>query len=722
MTIVRTRALRRFFAAVVAASLAIAPPVVVAQTPAKAAVDPALNSIDAIDVAQAEGGRVVVKIRTRDALPNPPVGFAISNPPRLAFDFPNTANGLGKSGQEVGNTDLRSVRLGQAAGRTRVVFNLARPLKYESALDGKTFTVTIQGGSDTTASAVGESSTHFSQGKANVAHAVLNVDFRRGKGGEGQVIVDMSDNTTGIDIRRQGKSIVVDFVQADLPAALQRRLDVTDFATPVDSIEATRQGSNARLLISPRGNWEHSAYQTDTRLIVEVKQVVEDPTKIGAASGRGYIGDRLSLNFQNIEVRAVLQVIADFTGLNIITSDTVTGNLTLRLKDVPWDQALDIILQSKGLDMRKNGTVVWIAPRDELATKEKLQLEAQQQILELEPTRTESFQLNYQRAEALQKLLADPAQRVLSKRGSAVVDGRTNTLFVQDIGTKLDDVASLIKKIDVAVKQVMIEARIVEAADTFGRSLGARLGVLTRPGESGFQPFGGDRVQMALGGNVRSVGVQTTQAQDYATSFFPDSLSVNLPAATLGTGTQVGAFTFSLFNPSQTRFLNLEISALQVDARGKIVSSPRVITADNVEANIEQGTEIPYQTATASGATSISFRKATLSLRVKPQITPDDNVMMKLDVHKDSIGINTNAGPSIDTRQVTTEVLVENGGTVGIGGIYTQDEQTSLNKIPLLGDIPFLGFFFRNERRSNDRRELLVFVTPRILKDSLTLR
>lgn len=719
MMTVRSTAMRRVCASVVAFVLAFSVPLH-AQTPAKPAADPSLNTIEAIDVAQAEGGRVVVKIRTRDALPNPPVGFAISNPPRLAFDFPNTQNGMGKSGQEVGNTDLRSVRVGQANGRTRVVFNLSRPLKYEAALDGKTFMVTIQGGSDATA--VANESTHFAQGKGNVAHAVLNVDFRRGRGGEGQVIVDMSDNTTGIDIRRQGKSVVVDFVQAELPASLQRRLDVTDFATPVDAVEATKQGSNARLVISPRGNWEHSAYQTDTRLIVEIKPVVEDPTKIGAASGRGYVGDRLSLNFQNIEVRAVLQVIADFTGLNIITSDTVTGNLTLRLKDVPWDQALDIILQSKGLDMRKNGTVVWIAPRDELATKEKLQLEAQQQILELEPTRTESFQLNYQRAEALQKLLADPAQRVLSKRGSAVVDGRTNTLFVQDIGTKLDEVALLIKKVDVAVKQVMIEARIVEASDTFGRSLGARLGILNKVGTSGFSPFGGDRVQMALGGNVRSVGVQTTQAQDYATSFFPDSLSVNLPAATLGTGTQVGAFTFSLFNPNQTRFLNLEISALQVDARGKIVSSPRVITADNVEANIEQGTEIPYQTATASGATSISFRKATLSLKVKPQITPDDNVIMRLDVHKDSIGVNTNAGPSIDTRQVTTEVLVENGGTVGIGGIYTQDEQTSMSKIPLLGDIPVIGFFFRNERRSNDRRELLVFVTPRILKDSLTLR
>ncbi len=685
-------------------------------------VEPGMNAIDAVDVLSGQGGKVVVKITTREPLANPPVAFSINNPPRIAFDFPGTANGMGKSTQEVGNTELRSVRLGQSAGRTRVVLNLTRPVKYDAQLDGKTYTITLQAGAAGPTVSTANESTTFAKGKNTMPHSLLNVDFRRGKAGEGQVVIDLSDNLTGIDIRRQGKSVVIDFIQTEIPSNLQRRLDVTDFATPVDIVEATKQGNNAKIVISPRGNWEHSAYQTDNRMIVEIKTIVEDPTKIGAASGRGYTGDKLSLNFQNIEVRAVLQVIADFTGLNIITSDTVGGNLTLRLKDVPWDQALDIILQAKGLDMRKNGNVVWIAPRDELATKEKLALEAQQQIQELEPIRTESFQLNYMKAEAFQKIVSDPNQRLLTKRGSAVIDPRTNTLFVQDTPSKLEEFAALIKKIDIAVRQVMIEARIVEASDTFGRSLGARLGTVTLGG-NGLQPFGGDRARLFVGGNVRSVGVQTGQAQDYATSFFPDSLAVNLPAPGLGAGSgSAGAFTFTLFNPGQTSFLNLEISALQLDARGKLISSPRVITADNVEANIEQGTEIPYQTATASGATSISFRKATLSLKVKPQITPDDNVIMKLDVHKDSIGVTTNAGPAIDTKQVTTEVLVENGGTVGIGGIYTQDETTQQSKIPLLGDIPIIGFFFRNERRFNDRRELLVFVTPRILKDNLTVR
>ena len=711
-----TRSLALLRALVVGAALALSSGQGLAAR--EEAPEPGANAIEAVEALSAQGGRVVVRIRTREPLANAPAAFAINNPPRIAFDFPGTVNGMGKSTQEIGNTDLRSVRLGQSGGRTRVVLNLARPVKYETLMDGRQFVISLQGGGGV-AMGLANDTQQFAKGKGNAPHSLLNIDFRRGKGGEGQLVVDMSDNATGIDIRRQGKSVIVDFVQTEIPASLQRRLDVTDFATPVDMVEASRQGGNARLVITPRGNWEHSAYQADNRLIVEVKPVVEDPTKIGAASGRGYVGDKLSLNFQNIEVRAVLQVIADFTGLNIITSDTVGGNLTLRLKDVPWDQALEIILQAKGLDMRKNGNVVWIAPRDELATKEKLALEAQQQIQELEPTRTESFQLNYMKAESFQAIVSDPNQRLLSKRGSAVIDPRTNTLFVQDTPSKLEEIATLIKKIDISVRQVMIEARIVEASDTFGRSLGARLGVITLGrGLNSANPS-----RFFVGGQSRSLLVQTGQMETYGASGFPDSYAVNLPAPDLGAGSgSSSAFSFTLFNPGQTRFLNLELSALQLDARGKLISSPRVITADNIEANIEQGTEIPYQTATASGATSIMFRKATLSLKVKPQITPDDNVIMRLNVHKDSVGVTTNAGPAIDTKQVSTEVLVENGGTVGIGGIYTQDETSQMSKVPLLGDIPYLGFFFRNERRLNQRRELLVFVTPRILKEATASR
>jgi type IV pilus assembly protein PilQ len=391
---------------------------------------------------------------------------------------------------------------------------------------------------------------------------------------------------------------------------------------------------------------------------------------------------------------------------------------------VPWDQALDIILQSKGLDMRKTGNVVWIAPRDELATREKLALEAQAQIAELEPIRTETFQLNYQRAESFTKILTDEKQRILSKRGSAVVDPRTNTLFIQDTPSRLEEIRRLIRKVDVPVRQVMIESRIVEALDTFSRNLGVRLGHTDLTGLRGGTPGqplpGGVGVRTLVGGNLSSLGVQTGQTPDTPTSFIPDSLSVNLPAGTIG-GSQPGLFSFLLFNNRGTRFLNLELSALQADGRGKIISSPRVITADQVEATIEQGTEIPYQQATSSGATAVQFKKATLSLKVKPQITPDDNVIMSLNVHKDSVGQQTLSGPSIDTKQVTTEVLVENGGTVVIGGIYTQDERTTVTKVPVLGDLPYIGFLFKTTTKFDNRNELLIFVTPRILKETMRL-
>jgi type IV pilus assembly protein PilQ len=469
------------------------------------------------------------------------------------------------------------------------------------------------------------------------------------------------------------------------------------------------------MVITPRGAWEHSAYQTDNRFIVEVKRVVDDGNRLVQP---GFSGEKLSLNFQNVEVRAVLQVIADFTGLNVITSDTVGGSLTLRLKDVPWDQALDIILQSKGLDMRKTGNVVWIAPRDELATREKLALEARSQIADLEPLRTESMQVNYQKAADFQTLLSDPKQRILSKRGSAVVDVRTNTVFVQDTATRLEEVRKLLKQIDIPVRQVMIESRIVEANDTFSRNLGARLGFNDRTGQ-GFRVGSGQGVNALAGGSLSSTGFTTGQIA--TTPQFNESLFVNLPAQGLS-GANPGVFSFLLFNDKSTKFLNLELSALQADGKGKIISSPRVITADKIEATIEQGTEIPYQQATSSGATSVSFRKATLSLKVKPQITPDDNVIMNLKVNKDSVGQNTLSGPSIDTKQVATEVLVENGGTVVIGGIYTQDERSTTTKVPVLGDLPYVGFLFKNNQRVDDRRELLIFISPKILKDGASLR
>jgi len=675
------------------------------------------NSIESINVSPATGGRVMVRVTMKQPPASPPAGFTVSNPPRIAFDFPNTTSALGRSTQEVAEGDLRSFNVVQAGDRTRLVLNLARSTGYDTQIEGRALLITLQ--SVAAAASPAGATTHFAEVRpGDQRHALRDVDFRRGNAGEGRVVVDLSDSSVGIDLKLQGKTIVVDFVNTALPRNLQRRLDVSDFGTLVQTIDAFPQGGNTRLVIEPRGTWEHTAYQTDTRFIVEVKTQPEDTGRI--ARGGGYTGEKLSLNFQNVEVRAVLQVIADFTGLNIITSDTVGGNLTLRLKDVPWDQALDIILQAKGLDMRKTGNVVWIAPRDELATREKLALEAQQQIVDLEPTRTEAFQLNYQKGADLQKLLADPQQRVLSKRGSAVVDPRTNTIFVMDTPTRLEEVRKLIRRIDVPVRQVMIESRIVEASDTFGRNLGVRLGYHDMTGQgflAGTQ--NGVNVRSLIGGQISDTGFHTGQVATAPP--FNDSLSVNLPAPGLA-GANPGAFSMVLFRESSAKFVNLELTALQADGKGKIVSSPRVITADQVEATIEQGTEIPYQQATSSGATSVSFKKATLSLKVKPQVTPDDNVIMNLNIHKDSVGQNTLAGPSIDTKQIVTEVLVENGGTVVIGGIYQQTEINQTNKVPVLGDLPFLGFLFKQNLRQDDRSELLIFITPRILKDGLTLR
>ena len=676
----------------------------------------AQNSIEAVNVSAQQGGSTLVKITLKGAPAATPASFVVNNPPRIAFDFPGTTNGSGKTTHEIGEGDVRRINIVQAGDRSRLVLETSRQLGYDAKIEGNTILVTLGGAVAAGTSTPAPAAQTFAQVKpGDGKHSLRDVDFRRGRTGEGRIMVDLSDNQVGIDLRTQGRSLIIDFLNTAVPKNLARRLDVVDFGTPVESIETYPQGNGTRMVITPRGTWEHSAYQTDNRFIVEVKKVVDDGSRLVQP---GFTGEKLSLNFQNVEVRAVLQVIADFTGLNVITSDTVGGSLTLRLKDVPWDQALDIILQSKGLDMRKTGNVVWIAPRDELATREKLALEAKSQIADLEPLRTESMQVNYQKAADFQTLLSDPKQRILSKRGSAVVDVRTNTVFVQDTASRLEEVRKLLKQIDIPVRQVMIESRIVEANDTFSRNLGARLGYNDRTGQ-GFRVGSGNGVNALAGGSLSTTGFTTGQIATQPQ--FNESLFVNLPAQGLS-GANPGVFSFLLFNDKSTKFLNLELSALQADGKGKIISSPRVITADKIEATIEQGTEIPYQQATSSGATSVSFRKATLSLKVKPQITPDDNVIMNLKVNKDSVGQNTLSGPSIDTKQVATEVLVENGGTVVIGGIYTQDERSTTTKVPVLGDLPYVGFLFKNNQRVDDRRELLIFISPKILKDGATLR
>jgi type IV pilus assembly protein PilQ len=674
------------------------------------------NSIEAFDVAQ-QGGNIVVRIATKDPLKAVPPSFTVANPARIVFDFAGTTNALGRNAQDVNQGELRSMNLVQGSDRTRLVLNLRRSVAHQVAIDGKNIVVTLSAASAAPAGAAGQTA-HFAEGRGDTKHAIREVDFRRGNAGEGRIMVDLTDTSTGIDIRQQGQNIVIEFLKTSLPENLRRRLDVVDFATPVQTVSTFQQGENVRMVIEAKGQWEHNAYQSDTQFVVEVKAAVQDPSKL---SQRGrYTGEKLSLNFQNVEVRAVLNVIADFTDLNIITSDTVGGNITLRLKDVPWDQALDIILQTRGLDMRKSGNVIWIAPRDELATREKLALESQSQINELEATRTEAFQMNYQKAADVQKLLSDTTQRMLSKRGSAVVDARTNTLFVQDTPSRLEEVRKLIARIDVAVRQVMIEARIVEASELFNKNLGVRFGYHDLNGNS--RVLGNNSPRIAMGGTLDDVaGHAAAGAQGGVPSFIPGSLSANMPAAGLNSF-NAGVFSFVLFNSALTRFLNLEISALEADGKGKTISSPRVLTADQVEAVIEQGTEIPYQQATSSGATSVAFRKANLSLRVKPQITPDGNIIMTLDVNKDEPGATTPAGVSISTKHIKTEVLVENGGTVVIGGIYDQRDRQDNTRVPFFGDLPYIGFLFRNQVNTSSKTELLVFITPRIVTERMTVR
>jgi len=696
------------FIACVWASLALA------QTPP--------NSVEAFNVSQ-QSGKVIVRLTLKEALKAQPGSFTVANPARIAFDLPNTVNGLGRNSQNIGEGELLSMNMVQAGERTRMVLNLRRSVAYDTQIDGKNLVIVLAGAPAVAASGGAAAVTHFVEARQQDTHTVRDIDFRRGKGGEGRIVVDLSDSSTGIDIRAQGQNLVIDFFKTSLPDKLRRRLDVTDFGTAVQSINTFGQGDNVRMVITPKGLWEHSAYQTDTQFVVEVKTVVPDPNKLTQGSKAGYSGEKLSLNFQNVEVRSVLNVIADFTDLNIITSDAVGGSLTLRLKDVPWDQALQIILDTRGLDMRKNGNVVWIAPRDELATKEKLMLESQQQIGELEAVRTESFQLNYQKAVDVQTLLNSPNQKVLSKRGSAVVDGRTNTVFVQDVPTRLEEVRKLISQIDVPVRQVMIEARIVEASDTFSKNLGAKLGYNTM--KDGGQRLLGPSARYNVGGQLSSTGQLTrNDAGQQLVTGTPDITqvqNVNLPATGLG-GFNPGVISTILFNKNFTQFITMELTALEADGKGKIISSPRVLTGDKVEALIEQGTELPYQSATSSGATSVSFRKANLSLKVKPQITPDGNIIMTLDINKDSVGQVTAAGFAIDTKHVKTEVLVENGGTVVIGGIFSQDERTTTTKVPLFGDIPVLGNLFKNNSKQDNKTELLVFITPRIVDDRLTVR
>mgnify|MGYP000167917932 CR=1 FL=1 len=666
------------------------------------------NRIEKIDVATLPGEKLSVKVILSRPLQNVPAGFTMANPSRIALDFPDTTSALQKNLMSVDQGVLRSMNIAQGKSRTRVVFNLNKPTAYTTSLNGSEVSIVLQ--ASETAGVGAATVTRFAEASpsAGQRHSVSNVDFMRGKNGEGRIIVDLSDSATGIDIRQQGQKILVDFLDADLPENLQRRLNVTDFATPVLHVDTMRSGKNVRMTIEPKGLWEHSAYQADRKFIIDVRPLVEDPNKLTRSGKQGYTGEKLSLNFQDVEVRSVLQVIADFTGFNIITGDNVSGNLTLRLKDVPWDQALDIIMQTRGLGMRKNGNVIWIAPNEELAAKEKSRLEAEQEIADREPLVTQSFVVKYQKAADIKKLISDTKQPMLSKRGSAVIDPLSNTIFVQDTEKSLTKIEKIINQIDVPIRQVLIEGRIVLADDGFSKALGARFGVARN------KFFGTGSVNEKHEYSVGSTLSSIYSTQNTGVTTTPNDLNVNLPVTN-----PTGSIGLSLFRLASGLLLNLELSAAEADNKTRTISSPKVITGNQQKAIIESGVDIPYQEASSAGNTSTSFKKATLGLEVTPQITPDNKINMDLLVKKDSRGEATNNVPSINTNRVETKVLVDNGETAVLGGIYEEISTKNTNKVPLFGDLPIVGRLFKRTSESIDKNELLIFITPRLIDDSL---
>ncbi len=711
--------------------------------------------IEDVSVSKAQGGRTVVTFAIKGEGAAAPTAFAIAAPPRLVLDFANTGTS-GRGSAELSDPVIRSYNLVQAQGRTRAVLNLNRPQAYEVRMEAGRAVVTLFDpvGASVAAAAGPEAGRFAAAAPSESAPSTIrDVDFRRGQNGEGRLIIDLSDPNAGVEIKPQGRVLLIDLFKTNIPRNLERKLDVTDFGTPVQTIDTQVQGGNVRFVVEPKGLWEHSAYQTDTRLIVEVKQIIEDPNKLTQGSRPGYKGEKLSLNFQDIAVRSVLQVIGDFTGLNIIVSDTVTGNVTLRLKDVPWDQALDLVMQARSLDMRKNGNVVWIAPKEELALKEKQELEAKAQVADIEPLRTEIFQLNYQKAEEIRRLLlsgsgsggapaaggvgtAAPgttlptAGGLLSRRGTVTVDTRTNIVVVTDTPSKLDEVRRLLQRIDIAVKQVLIEARVVIADDKFSRQLGARFGIgagIHRNGRN--VGISGRPLADADQANIPSTSTVTGfPPWSYYWRVKPDQQSggfvgeytnsipynVNLPVSNAA-----GTLALTFLNLGNNNLVNLELSAAEAANRGKVISSPRVVTADNQKASIEQGQEIKLRIAGGVGGQSqVVTVNAKLGLEVTPQVTPDNRIIMDVGVTKDSIAGFTDGNPIVNTRRVFTKVIANNGDTVVLGGIYEENITDSVDKVPLLGDAPVIGNLFRRTNRGTDKQELLIFLTPRVLAET----
>lgn len=686
----------------------------------------AANRLESIQSNVLPGNRVELTLRLSDTAPQP-LTFTVDNPARIALDLPDTTVSMSSRRVDVKQGGVDTVNVAEANGRTRVVLNVDSLMPYDTRLDGNTIVVTLGAGAGTQAAATGGAAVSAAQAVSRPAmvsgsRAVSNIDFRRGSDGSGRVVVELTDAKVPADLRQEGGRIIVNFARTSIPESLLQRLDVVDFATPVNTVDALRVGDSARLVIAASGDYEQLAYQSDNLYTIEVKPVQKLPPEL--QERREFTGERLTLNFQDIETRAVLQLLADTSGQNMVISDTVGGNVTLRLQNVPWDQALDIVMRTKGLDMRQEGNVMFIAPAAEIAAREKEILSARKEVQELAPLRSEFLQVNYAKAADLAALIKSGNNNsLLSARGSVAIDERTNTLLLQDTSDRLADIRRLVSTLDIPVRQVLIEARIVIVNDDFNRELGVRFG-----GTVAIDHGGRD------GGGIIGSNNYVTEDDDYFLTRAPgvgrgtpgfamgdplDRYMVNLPVAN-----PAGRIALTLLDSDY--LVDLELSAAQAEGRGEIISSPRLITANQREATIEQGVEIPYQESSSSGATTTSFKKAVLSLKVTPQITPDNRVILDLTVSKDSVGqlvASATGGfvPSIDTREIVTQVLVNDGQTVVLGGILETERREAENKVPLLGDVPVLGRLFKNTSRTDNKDELLIFVTPRILREGANL-
>ena len=642
------------------------------------------------------GDRVEVRLSLSEPVANVQQ-FTTDNPARISLDLPGVVPTLERKTLPIGAGYARSVSVAEAQGRTRVVLSLEQPVKFTTRMDGNDFIIALgEASSSSLAASPSKTNASATATASSKSAGIANVDFRRGEKGEARVQFKLGNPKIGVDVRQEGRMVLADFVGTNISDDLIRRLDVVDFGTPAKVVDISRRGGTVQVKIETTGEFDYLAYQADDMFTLELKPLTKAEVDEKKARQPTYAGDRLSLNFQDIQVRAVLQIIAEFTGINMVTSDTVGGSITLRLQNVPWDQALDIVLRTKGLDKRQTGNVLLVAPADEIAARERLELESQKQQEELVQLRSEFIQINYAKATEIATLLKAKENVLLSERGQVSVDDRTNTLLVQDTPRKLDEIRNMIRTLDIPVRQVLIESRVVVANDDFSRELGVLFGVSDKNSQSGISGT------LPAAESMRTTG----------TAVLPDRLNVNMPVQAAA-----GSLGFQITSLTDGTILDLELSALEAEGKGEVISSPRVLTSNQRESYIEAGTEIPYLEASSAGNTNVTFKKAVLGLTVKPQITPDDNVILDLTVTKDSRGEETIRGPAINTNKVGTQVLVRNGQTVVLGGIYEEESGNNVRKVPFLGDIPGIGFLFRTTENIAKKKELIIFVTPKIVKD-----